>query len=127
MIIESLDELEAAFASWRNSKKYPREPVPDALIARAQKVAVEQGTGTVAYRLKVNPCRLSRAPASRTKGKRPVSVPAFTRLEITAPSQSVTPLIEVESRFGVKLRVFQVTKETTEILGSFYRGTGGEA
>jgi len=127
MIIESLDELGAAVAAWRKNKKHRTDRIPEALIARAQKVAAEYGAGKVSSRLKISVNRLAMAPALRPKGRRSTSVPAFTRFEIATPLHSAVPLVEVESRMGVKLRVFQVTKETAEILGLFCRRAGGEA
>jgi hypothetical protein len=65
----------------------------------------------------------ARAKARRTEG----SVAAFSRLELHAPADgqpSARPLAEVESRAGVRLRVFEATPELLRLLSAVC-GLGG--
>ena len=125
MTTESLSELQSAFSDWRRIKKSPRERIPAALLGRAQRAAVAHGVGPVAYRLQVGADRLRTASRSPVGSRAPTVLPAFTRVEIADPSRGIAPLVEAETRGGIKLRVFQVTTETAELLASFCRSAGG--
>jgi hypothetical protein len=121
MKVDSLEELESAFAQWRSGKKYAREPMPEELRGRAQRAAKKHGAKAVVRVTRVDRGRLFRTRSGRTKGARSAkpkgvkeSVPAFSRLTLSAPSApSPRPLAEVE-RSGVTLRVFE---PTTEMMG----------
>ena len=118
MAKESLSELQSAFGVWRRSKKNPRDRIPDALLARARGAVAVHGIGPVAYRLRVAVGRLT--PRVARKVVRAAAVtPTFTRVEIAAPPSTTQPMAEVETPAGVKLRIFQVTSETTSLLSSF--------
>lgn len=127
MTTESLTELESAFANWRRNKKHINEPVPSDLIERAQRQTIEHGIGPVAYRLKVQAWRLGKTSAPKPRNKSVAPIPTFTRVEVSAPPGHSGPLVELESRRGVKLRVFQVSKETSAVLADFYHIFGGDA
>ncbi len=122
MATESLSELQSAFGEWRRKKKNPRERIPGALLARARRAVGVHGVGPVAYRLRVGPARLTGTDACEAILAAPT--PAFTRVEIAAPLRVMQPLAEAETPAGVKLRVFQLTPETTGLLAAFCR-TGG--
>ena len=125
MKVDSLEELESAFAEWRRGKHYAREPMPEELRARAQRATKTHGVKAVVGVTRVDRGRLFRtrpgrpkvASASVRSGKRKEvkeSMPAFSRVTLSAPSApSPRPIAEVE-KSGVTLRVFE---ETPEMMG----------
>ncbi len=134
MKVDSIDELECAFAEWRRMKEHAREPVPEALLARARRATTKHGVPAVVGVTRVERARLFRStPARKTapgatgakpKGV-PRSVPAFSRLDLSAPSApSRHPIAEVETGSGVKLRVFEQTPEMMGLLSAVF-GFGG--
>jgi hypothetical protein len=132
MKVDSLDELKAAFAAWRKSKKHAREPMPEDLRCRARRATKKHGVSAVVRVTRVERARLFRATPARTKGATstkpktvPKSAPTFSRLELGSPSApSLRPIVEVETGSGATLRVFE---QTPEILGllSAVCGFGG--
>jgi len=134
MKIDSLDELKAAFAAWRRKKKHAREPMPEELRGRARRAAKEHGVRAVVRVTRVERARLFRttrgrrkAPgaASRKAKAVPGSMPAFSRLEVSAPSApSPRPIVEVETGSGVTVRVFEPTPEMMGLLSAVC-GLGG--
>lgn len=133
MRVDSLKELQSAFAQWRKRKKHVREAMPETLLARARRCADRHGGGAVARAVGVDRSRLLRGwtpkkASGRTGEVRLQTVeramPAFSLLELSAPSVSDGPVAEVETRDGVKLRLF---KQTPEMLGllSALCGIGG--
>jgi len=125
MKVDSLQELETAFAAWRSGKKYAREPMPEPLRARAQRAAKAHGVKAVVRVTGVDRARLFRTgpgpaqPTTSTKRGRAQSVPAFSRLTLSAPAaaSSARPIAEVE-RSGVTLRVFEPTHELMALLSA---------
>ena len=130
MKVDSLEELESAFAEWRRGKKYPREPMPEELRGRAQRATKKYGVKAVVGVTRVDRGRLfrtrpGRARAASALGRSPErkgvkevkeSVPAFSRVTLSAPSApSPRPLAEVE-KSGVTLRVFEETAEMVGLL-----------
>lgn len=131
MKVDSLEELESAFAEWRRGKRHVREPMPEELQVRAQRAATKHGakavvrvTGVDRGRLfRTRPRRSKAAPAPKaataprakpTAGKE--SVPAFSHLTLGAPSTpSHRPLAEIETS-GMTLRVFEATPEMLGLL-----------
>ena len=134
MKVDSLDELQAAFAAWRRQKKHPRETMPKELVARAHRAARKHGERAVVRVTRVERGRLFRQPlADETpqvpEGKaaaQPRPAPAFTRVELSAPGAPPTPrpIAEVETGSGVTLRMFE---QTPELMGLFSAvcGLGG--
>jgi len=133
----SLKDLESAFASWRRRKKYAREPVPEELLTQARRAAKKHGLPAVARVTRVERARLLRnAPGGRSgpggTGTKPRKakagaggVPTFSRLELGALSEpKVRPLAEVETRTGVKLRVYEETPKLLSLLSAAC-GVGG--
>jgi hypothetical protein len=125
MKVDSLEELEAAFAEWRRKKRYAREPMPEELRARAQRATKRHGVKAVVRVTRVERQRLfgtqsegapaALAPRAMAKGVRG-SAPSFSRLTLNAPSaSSARPVAEVE-RSGVTLRVFEPTPEMMRLL-----------
>jgi len=140
MKIDSLKDLEAAFARWRRTKKYSREPTPEELLARARRAAKKHGVKAVVRVTRVERARLFRdAPTGRAKRGRTSeqprrtraasrSAPEFTRLELSASSESESkarPLAEVETGTGVRLRVFEGTPEMVSLLSAACGFGGG--
>jgi hypothetical protein len=152
MKVESLDELKSAFEEWRRSKRHVREPMPQQLLARACRATKKHGVKSVVGVTRVERARLFRskpagvkAPGARGtnrpfEGKRahvkasgaratrpkgvPGSVPAFSRLQVSAPpAPKPRPVAEVEAS-GVMLRVFEQTPEMMGLLSAVC-GSGG--
>ena len=127
MKVDSLEELESAFADWRRTKKHAREATPEELLDRARRAAQKHGLKDVVRAIRVDRSRLFRnvvvdAGRTRKKPRKKISaqsVPAFSRLELNAPSApSVRPLAEVETGTGVRLRVFEETPEMLRLLSA---------
>jgi hypothetical protein len=121
MKVDSLDGLTAAFDRWRRKKSHIRERVPDELWERALRSARVHGIGAVARATKIEGRRLAKRESSRKKER---ATPTFTRLEIPRSSASTSPIAEVETATGLKLRVFTQTPETIGLLSSMC-GLGG--
>ena len=122
MKVGTLDELRAAFAKWRRKKRHVRERVPDELWERALQAARVHGINAVARATKLERDRLRARCGTSMAGS--TAVPAFTRLEVTAPSAETRPIAEVETPAGLTLRIFVQTQETIGLLSSLC-GTGG--
>ena len=127
MVVDSLDDLHAAFRGWRSKKKYPREAAPEALVERARRAAAAHGMDAV---VRVTKFRCSRLLGDEV-GKRPkktvaqlAQLPAFSRVEVALPTIVNRPLAEAETPTGMKLRLFQVTPETVSLLAAMC-GIGG--
>jgi hypothetical protein len=131
MKVESLDELKAAFDDWRSKKRYAREPVPKELMERASRTIGVHGLARVARATRIERSRLSggrrgrgKSGKSRKVATSPAAVvPSFSRLELGAPS-ATTPIAEVETPTGLKVRIFAQTRETLGLLSSLC-GIGG--
>lgn len=122
MKVDTLDDLETAFAAWRDQKKHPREAMPDELIARAQRATKEHGVKEVVRVTRVERGRLFRRELGRrTVGAatRGASTPGFTRFEMEGPrARGPDPIAEVETAAGVRLRVFEGTPELMGLLSA---------
>jgi hypothetical protein len=129
MKVDSLQELEGAFAGWRRGKKHAREPMPEELLSRAQRATKKHGVSAVVRVTRVERSRLFRtgpgrekaalvlAPRAKQKGVRG-SAPTYSRLTLSAPSApSPRPIAEVEGS-GVTLRVFEQTPEMLRLLSA---------
>ncbi len=126
MDVESLAGLKAAFELWRSKKRYPREPIPDELLDRARKAARRHGPAAVARATRVDRGRLVRGSGRRrARGPAAPGVPTFSRLELPAPAVAVPPFAEVETRTGLKLRLFTQTDQVLELLSSLCGAGGG--
>lgn len=139
MKVDSLKDLESAFANWRRGKKHVREAMPEELLARARRAVNKHGLKAVVRATRVERARLfrnelagRRARRGRTSKKprrtKTVSrgVPGFSRLELCAPSEPVVrPLAEVDTGTGVRLRVFEQTPEMLRLLSAAC-GFGGD-
>ena len=126
MKIESLDELKSAADAWRRTKRHAREAVPSDLVERARRTIDVHGLGAVARATRIDRARLlvGRTGLARRRKGRVASVPAFSRMEITAPVATSRPFAEVEMPTGVKVRVFAESAETIGWL-SLLCGIGG--
>jgi hypothetical protein len=135
MKVDSLDELKSAFEEWRRRKRHVREPMPRELLARARQATKKHGVKAVVGVTRVEQARLFRsrpagvkAPGERSRKPKgvpgSVPVPAFSRLEVSAPSApKPRPVVEVETS-GVMLRVFEQTPEMMRLLSAVC-GFGG--
>jgi len=134
MRIDALDELGCAFAEWRRGKKHVRERMPEELLARARRATREHGVTAVVRVSGVERARLFRTARSQAKApgaastmprSTPTLVPTFSRLDLSAPSASGPhPIAEVETGWGVTLRVFEQTAEMVGLLTAVC-GLGG--
>ena len=135
MKVDSLDELQAAFAAWRSKKKHARESMPQELVARAHRAAKKHGERAVVRVTQVERGRLFRSPRAGTKAVQMArkeaqansrSVAVFTRVELSAPGAPSTPrlIAEVETGSGVTLRLFEPTPELMGLLSAVC-GLGG--
>ena len=138
MKVDSLDELQAAFAAWRRQKKHARESMPQELVARAHRAAKKHGERAVVRVTQVERGRLFRSPRAGTKAVQVArkeaqansrSVAAFTRVELSAPGAPGAPstprlIAEVETGSGVTLRLFEPTPELMGLLSAVC-GLGG--
>ena len=128
MKVDSLDELRSAFAEWRRRKKHAREAMPEELLARARRAADKHGVTAVVGVTRVERARLLRnrtAPDEKKAKVEPRSVPTFSRLELSAPSApGPRPIAEVETKSGVRLRMFEQTPELMGLLSAVC-GLGG--
>jgi hypothetical protein len=128
MPVDSLDELKSAFAQWRSSKKHVREPMPEELLALARHATTMHGVAAVVGATGVERTRLVRVKPGRTKQQAPMrtepqgeprAVPAYSRLELSAPAApSPRPIAEIETGSGVTLRVFEQTPEMVGLLSA---------
>jgi hypothetical protein len=116
----SLEELGTSFASWRKNKRNSREPVPQALWAQTVLDVEEHGVHAVSQVTKIQRSRIvDRSEKSKAKGKGTVpamTVPAFSRVLISSPSVPSSPVAEVETAMGLKLRIFEQTEEKVKLL-----------
>lgn len=117
--IDSLTDLESAFATWRQSKQHPTEAIPDALIERAQKAVTVHGKRAVLGVTRLEWSRLQNRNVGKAKKQASAAKPTFSRLELAAPASSEgRPLAEIETPDGIKLRVFAETPEILHLLST---------
>ncbi len=130
MQVDSLDELKRAFATWRSKKKHAREPMPEQLLVRAREATKVHGVPAVVRAIRVERTRLFRGARTKQQERTeprsvPKSVPAYSRLELSAPSvPKCQPIAEVETGSGMTLRVFEQTPEMMGLLSAMC-GIGG--
>ena len=130
MKVDSLNGLKAVFAAWRRGKRHVREAVPDELLERARRAAEVHGVKEVVGAIRVERSRLFRrsrderpAPALMMPAAQP-AIPAFSRLELTSRASGATPIAELETPAGLKLRVFAESNAIVGLLSSLC-GMGG--
>lgn len=123
----SLDELKAAFEEWRSRKRYRQEAIPAALLERARRAARAHGPAAVARATRVDRGRLETGSRSR-RARRPAAAraPAFSRLELAAPTVAARPFAELEMATGVKVRLFTQTDEVLGLISSLFGSGGGQ-
>lgn len=118
----SLEELGSAFASWRKNKRNTREPVPKVLWAQTLRAVEIHGALAVSQVTKIQRSRIVER-AEKGKGKA-MTVPVFSRVSISPPSVPGSPVAEVETAGGLKLRVFVQTQEILNLLSSLCSARG---
>ena len=133
MVVDSLPELKSAFDTWRRERANIRVPVPQGLIERAARavavhgrVAVRAAT-RIPYRYLVGSHEFAKHRGAGRVGRPKglvAAVPAFSRLDLSAPNASSRPLAEVETPNGVKMRIFSATSETLALVNALC-GNGG--
>ena len=124
MVVDSLDDLHAAFRGWRSKKKYPREAAPEELVERARRAAAAHGMDAVVRVTKFGSSRLLGDEVGKGPKKTVARLPTFSRVEVALPTMVNRPLAEAETPTGMKLRLFQVTPETISLLAAVC-GIGG--
>ena len=110
----SLEELGSAFANWRQNKRNSQEPVPKALWAQTLRAVEIHGAAAVSQVTKIQRSRIVER-AEKGKGKAE-TVPVFSRVSISPPSVPGSPVAEVETALGLKLRIFVQTDEMVKLL-----------
>lgn len=126
MIVDSLEELGAAFAEWRSKKKHSREATPEELVARARRAVGVHGEGRVARAAGIDRERL-RGTTGPSRKSRPAGLPAaprYSRVEVVAPGGAGRPFAELELPSGAKLRLYSQSPEALGLLSAVC-GTGG--
>ena len=121
----SMSKLKSAFAKWRRTKRHRSERVPANLLELARQAAAVHGTGLVARELKIEKRHLKVTSVGRLDNGRSskVRVPGYSRIEV-APANIVHGLFEIETPAGAKIRIFQITGETTALISPLC-GIGG--
>lgn len=130
MKVDSLQQLEAAFATWRQEKQSRYEKTPLELLIRARQTAKKHGPTAVVQATGIDRKLLGQATlddAGETEANDEEVVleptakaaPAYSRLSLSAPTpKSAQPLVEIETAAGVKLRVFESTPEIMNMLAA---------
>ena len=111
MSVDSLVKLRSLFLDWRRRKAYAREPVPTALMERAQRAVAVHGVGAVIRATGIPHRRFAGRAGARGKAQ---AAPLYSRIEM--PATPTRPLCEAETPSGVKIRVFAITAETIGLL-----------
>lgn len=134
MADESLAGLREAFDAWRRRKRHVREAVPGDLMARARAAARHHGPAAVSRATRVQRDRLVVGRVGRsqvgagTAGTASI-VPAYSRVEVVPPARAVLPsttppFAEVETRSGLRIRLFTETGGALGLLSALL-GAGG--
>jgi len=119
----SLEELGSAFETWRKNKRNAREAVPKALWAQTLVAVEKHGALAVSQVTKIQRSRIEER-AEKGQGK-PKRVPAFSCVSISPPSVPGSPVAEVETALGLKLRIFVQTDEMVKLLLTLCSSGGG--
>lgn len=129
MADESLAGLRDAFDAWRSRKRHAREAVPADLVARARAAARRHGPAAVSRATRVSRDRLVVARGDRSQAGAGVAsiVPAYSRVEVSAPAgppSTTPPFAEIETRSGLRVRLFTETGGALGLLSALL-GAGG--
>ncbi len=127
MKVDSPSDLETAFARWRRSKRHLREAVPEELLERGPQVdrgSWSEGGGPFNEAGAFASFRGTKVEAVARKRRRVRSeaIPSSSRFELTAPSTSSGPLVEIETPAGMKVRIFSETPAALALLSSLCGG-----
>lgn len=130
MKVDSLQQLEAAFATWRQEKQSRYEKTPRELLIRARQTAKKHGATAVVQATGIDRKLLGKATVDdageeETNDAEVVleptakATPAFSRLSLSAPTpKNARPLVEIETAAGIKVRVFESTPEIMSLLAA---------
>jgi hypothetical protein len=127
MKVNTAEELKAAFEEWRSQKKHPREAIPEDLLERTRRAIDVHGWSAVRKATKVEARRAGIERAGNLGQKRrvrKVAVPSFSRVELGMAATASRPFAEVETRAGLKVRLFASDMETLGLLSALC-GVGG--
>jgi hypothetical protein len=126
MKVNTAEELRAAFEDWRSQKKHPREAIPENLLERTRRAIDVHGWRAIRKATKVEARRVGMdgGPKRRVLNVN-VAVPSFSRVELAARgTASRPPFAEVETRAGLKIRLFASDTQTLGLLSALC-GVGG--
>lgn len=127
MTNESLDGLRNGFNKWRKKRGSVTERVPEDLRARVERAVKVHGISRVAQATSLSTSWFSmqkkRRKAKVIQATR-LPVPTYSRIELAPAILSSSPVAEVETARGMRLRIFSFTAESTEVLSSFCRAGG---
>jgi hypothetical protein len=116
----SLEELGSAFETWRKNKRNARELVPKALWEQTLLAVEIHGTLAVSRVTKIQRSRIverAEKGKGKVKGKgKTLTVPAFSQVTISPPSVPGSPVAEMETAIGLKLRIFVQSDEMVKLL-----------
>ncbi|MGQ0505919.1 MAG: hypothetical protein ACT4TC_11450 [Myxococcaceae bacterium] len=126
-MVDSLEELSAAFAQWRSTKKHAREVTPADLVERARRGVDAHGEGKVARAAGIDRERLrgTRGQPRKSGPSGATAAPAYSRIDIVAAGGAGRPFAELELPNGVKLRLFSPSPEALGVVSAVCCGTGG--
>jgi hypothetical protein len=101
--------------------------MPDELVTRARRTAQLHGVSVVARAVKVDRRLLEGAPRACRVVPTALApqAPAYSRVELVAPSSLARAVAELEMPNGVKLRLHLQTQEVLSLLSSVCTSGGG--
>jgi len=102
-----LESVQYQFATWRETKKTPREPIPEYLWEAASKLQNDYPISQISKALRVNHTdmknRISGQKSNRQK-KKPSSA-LFVELDCLHSFAASECIVEMEDAFGAKMRM----------------------
>ena len=102
-----LESVQYQFATWRETKKTPREPIPEYLWAAAANLENDYPLGRISKVLRLNHTdlknRISGAKSNRQKKKS--SSPLFVELDYLHSFPASECIVEMEDATGSKMRM----------------------
>ena len=101
-----LESVQYQFQTWRETKRRPREPIPEDLWAAAAKLKDQYPISQISRSLRLNHTDLKNRILGNPK-KMPDQVPSpvFVELNCLQPFSSSECIIEMEERCGSKMKM----------------------
>jgi hypothetical protein len=123
---ESLAGLRNGFNEWRKKRVSVTERVPEDLRSEVESAVKVHGVSRVARATGLSTSWFSAQRKRKVKVIRATGlpVPPYSRVELIPPVVRSSPVAEAETARGMKLRIYSITPESTELLSSFCRAGG---